>query len=102
MSTAVANGADVVARDLRESLMQVEDISVRGAGGCILLGKRSDPMLWMAVTADRLELPICVEESATILARKLHTTESTVRARKLRQNSGKICGYRIVAVEEER
>ena len=102
MRTAVAKGADVAARDLRESLMQAEDISVRGAGGYILLGKRSDHMLWMAVTADRFELPLCVEESATILARKLHTTESTVRARKLRQNSGKICGYRIVAVEEER
>lgn len=102
MRTAVANGADVDVRGLRESLMQAEGISVRGAGGCILSGKRSDPMLWMAVTADRFELPLCVEESATILARKLHTTESTVRARKLRQNSGKICGYRIVAVEEER
>lgn len=100
--TAVAKGVDVAVRDLRESLMQAEGISVRGAGGYILLGKRSDPMLWMAVTADRFELPLCVEESATILARKLHTTESTVRARKLRQNSGKICGYRIVAVEEER
>lgn len=102
MRTAVAKGADVAVRDLRESLMQAEGISVRGVGGYILLGKRSDPMLWMAVTADRFELPLCVEESATILARKLHTTESTVRARKLRQNSGKICGYRIVAVEEER
>lgn len=102
MRTAVAKGADVAVRDLRESLMQAEGISARGAGGYILLGKRSDPMLWMAVTADRFELPLCVEESATILARKLHTTESTVRARKLRQNSGKICGYRIVAVEEER
>ena len=75
---------------------------MRGVGGCILLGRRSDTMLWMAVTADRFELPLCVEESATLLARRLHTTESTVRARKLRQNSGKICGYRIVAVEEER
>lgn len=102
MRTAVDSGVDVAVRDLRESLMQAEGISVRGAGGYILLGKRSDPMLWMAVTADRFELPLCVEESATILARKLHTTESTVRARKLRQNSGKICGYRIVAVEEER
>ena len=102
MRTAVAKGVDVAVRDLRESPMQIEDISVRGAGGCILSGKRSDPMLWMAVTADRFELPLCVEESATILARKLHTTESTVRARKLRQNSGKICGYRIVAVGEER
>ena len=102
MRTAVAKATAVAVRDLRESLMQAEGISVRGAGGYILLGKRSDPMLWMAVTADQFELPLCVEESASILARKLHTTESTVRARKLRQNSGKICGYRIVAVEEER
>jgi hypothetical protein len=56
----------------------------------------------MAVTADRFELPLCVEESATLLARKLHTTESTIRSRRSRQNNGKICGYRIVAVEEER
>lgn len=41
MRTAVDNGADVAARDLRESLMQAEDISVRGAGGCILLGRRN-------------------------------------------------------------
>lgn len=41
MRTAVANGADVAARDLRESLMQAEDISVRGAGGYILLGRRN-------------------------------------------------------------
>ena len=102
MRTAVDSGVDVAVRDLRESPTQAEGIRVRGAGGYILFGKRSDPMLWMAVTADRFELPLCVEESATILARKLHTTESTVRARKLRQNSGKICGYRIVAVEEER
>lgn len=59
-------------------------------------------MLWMAVTADHFELPLCVEESATLLARRLHTTESTIRSRRSRQNNGKICGYRIVAVEEER
>ena len=102
MRTAIDRGVDVAARDLRESLMQAEGISVRGAGGYILLGKRSDPMLWMAVTADRFELPLCVEESATLLARRLHTTESTIRSRRSRQNNGKICGYRIVAVEEER
>jgi hypothetical protein len=56
----------------------------------------------MAVTADRFELSLCVEESATLLARRLHTTESTIRSRRSRQNNGKICGYRIVAVEEER
>lgn len=75
---------------------------MRGVGGCILLGRRSDSMLWMAVTADQFELPLCVEESAAILARKLHATESTIRSRRSRRNSGKICGYRIVAVEEER
>lgn len=41
MRTAVAKGVDVAARDLRESLMQAEGISVRGAGGYILLGRRN-------------------------------------------------------------
>ena len=41
MRTAVAKGVDVAVRDLRESLMQAEGISVRGAGGCILLGRRN-------------------------------------------------------------
>lgn len=41
MMTAVDSGVDVAVRDLRESLMQAEDISVRGAGGCILLGRRN-------------------------------------------------------------
>lgn len=102
MRTAVDSGVDVDVRGLRESPTQAEGISVRGAGGCILSGKRSDPMLWMAVAADQFELPLCVEESATLLARRLHTTESTMRSRRSRQNNGKICGYRIVAVEEER
>ncbi len=41
MRTAVANGVDVDVRGLRESPTQAEGISVRGAGGCILLGKRN-------------------------------------------------------------
>lgn len=41
MRTAVAKGVDVDVRGLRESLMQAEGISVRGVGGCILLGKRN-------------------------------------------------------------
>lgn len=41
MRTAIDRGVDVAARDLRESLMQAEGISVRGAGGCILLGRRN-------------------------------------------------------------
>lgn len=41
MRTAVAKGVDAAARDLRESPTQAEGISVRGAGGCILLGRRN-------------------------------------------------------------
>ena len=41
MRTAVANGADVDVRGLRESPTQAEGISVRGVGGCILLGRRN-------------------------------------------------------------
>ena len=41
MRTAVDSGVDVDVRDLRESLMQAEGISVRGVGGCILLGRRN-------------------------------------------------------------
>lgn len=41
MRTAVDSGVDVDVRGLRESPTQAEGISVRGVGGCILLGKRN-------------------------------------------------------------
>lgn len=41
MRTVVDNGADVAARGSRESPTLAEGISVRGAGECILLGKRN-------------------------------------------------------------
>lgn len=41
MRTAVDSGVDVAVRDLRESPTQAEGISVRGVGGCILLGRRN-------------------------------------------------------------
>ncbi len=41
MRTAVDSGVDVDVRDLRESPTQEEGISVRGAGGYILLGRRN-------------------------------------------------------------
>lgn len=41
MRTAVDSGVDVAVRDLRESPTHAEGISVRGAGGCILLGRRN-------------------------------------------------------------
>lgn len=41
MRTAVDSGVDVDVRGLRESPTQAEDISVRGAGGCILSRRRN-------------------------------------------------------------
>ena len=41
MRTAVDSGVDVDVRGLRESPTQAEGISVRGAGGYILLGRRN-------------------------------------------------------------
>ena len=41
MRTAVDSGVDVDVRGLRESPTQAEGISVRGVGGCILLGRRN-------------------------------------------------------------
>lgn len=60
-------------------------------------------VLWMAVTADRYELPICVEKSRNALAGKLGVKPQTVsRAlwREKRGIAGARRGYRIVTVRE--
>jgi hypothetical protein len=54
--------------------------------------------LWLAVTADKYELPIIVEESAKQLADKLGITSSTVIASVSRNNTGKNAGRKIVKV----
>ena len=40
--------------------------------------KRGMQMLWMAVTADEYELPLCVTDTAAELAAKYNTTKSNV------------------------
>lgn len=67
-------------------------------------------MLWMAVTADRYELPMIVEQSATALAKKLGVTRSTILIRSEYREGAKRkykargtkygMPYRVVKVEE--
>lgn len=53
---------------------------------------------YMAVTADRFELPLAVCETAGELARAMGVRESTVFSSLNRGSSGKKRGWRIVKV----
>ncbi len=57
--------------------------------------------LYMAVTADQYELPLCVEETATVLAKKLGLTLNavcTLCAPSKQSKPGNRRGYRVVRV----
>lgn len=58
-------------------------------------------MIWMAVSADKYELPIAVEVSASNLAKKMGSTEETIKSRESRKCSGRYKGYKVVKVKEE-
>lgn len=55
--------------------------------------------LYMATTADELELPLCVGSSVEV-ARYLEIPVSRVYFAACRQKSGKIKGYKIFKIEE--
>lgn len=55
--------------------------------------------LWLAVTADKYELPLCVEDSAAKLAKQLGTTTVCVESSFYKHKSGKTLGRRIVKVD---
>ena len=60
--------------------------------------------LYMAITNDRLELPLCVEESPTALATMLGIHVDKVYAAcvpRRAQQSGKQRGYRIIRIETD-
>lgn len=57
-------------------------------------------MLWMAVSPDRFEIPLAVEETAKGLAISMGTTETNIRSKKSRQHNGKNCGYKVVTVRK--
>ena len=55
--------------------------------------------LYMATTADELELPLCVGSSVEV-ARYLGIPVSRVHYSACRQKSGKIKGYKILRIKE--
>ena len=57
--------------------------------------------LWIAVTADEYELPICVADSAQELANKFGVTDNTIRNCVMRGRSGRQNGYKYLKVRRE-
>lgn len=57
--------------------------------------------LYMAVTPDKLELPIAVEDTAKKLAKTLKIKEDTIYTNISRKYSGKIIGMKFVKIELE-
>ena len=55
----------------------------------------------MAVTADRLELPIAVADTARELAALIGSTEASIWSRVTRPRGGRQCGYRVYKVSLE-
>ena len=60
------------------------------------LQRQKPRWLWMAVSSDRLELPLAVAESAGELAKMLGISVSNVYRSCERRASGKIKGYKII------
>lgn len=54
---------------------------------------------WMAVTADKYELPLAVADSSYLLARMLGVHKGTALACEARSQSGKNTGRKIVKVK---
>lgn len=55
--------------------------------------------LYMAVSRDKYELPLCVEETTLDLARKLGVAEASVRKGLRRRELGKKSGYIRVFID---
>lgn len=54
----------------------------------------------MAVTPDKYELPIAIEDSALSLAIRMGTTENNIASRAHRNHSGVRKGYKVVKIAE--
>lgn len=57
-------------------------------------------MYWIAVSADKYELPVVVADSSVELAEKLGTTPTAIRVRVHKRQDGSKSGVRIYRVEE--
>ncbi len=56
--------------------------------------------IWMAVTTDRLELPLAVADTARELGEMLGVSQNAICSRLCKGHSGKLLGYKIVKVED--
>lgn len=57
--------------------------------------------LWLAVTPDKYELPLCVEETSGKLAKRLGIKPDSVISAAHKNRSGKTTGRKIVKVKYE-
>ena len=57
--------------------------------------------LWMAVTADKYELPLAVTDTAKELGRIYGLSKETIKSAVTRQSSGTMSGRRFVKVDRE-
>lgn len=57
--------------------------------------------IWMKVTKDEYELPLCVADSAKELAEKVGTTKASVETLASKYKNGRIKKSSYVKVEEE-
>lgn len=67
-------------------------------------GKQAMTVLYMAISLDKYELPIAVEDTAGALASKLGISSNAVSAActpRRKNRGGKHRGYRIIKIEEE-
>lgn len=55
--------------------------------------------LYLAVTPDKYELPLCVEDNPIELARKFNTTKNSMLSQISHGTSGKLQGYKFVRVD---
>lgn len=58
--------------------------------------------MYMAVEADRYELPIAVEESASALARKMKVTERSIYHSVMKKYSGRNTGVKYIRIEGDK
>lgn len=54
---------------------------------------------WLAVTADKYELPIAVADTAGELAQLMGTTENNIRSAIAKNKNGKKNGYKFIRVK---
>lgn len=55
--------------------------------------------IWMAISADELELPLYVADTSKELAKHLGVTESYIHKKAYKKLNGEKCGYKVERIE---